>query len=242
MNFELKLEKFSGPMEKLLELIEEKKLETREVSLAQVTDDFLEYLKSLSEKEVDIRLIADFIAVASRLILIKSKFLLPDLTLTSEEEEQIKDLEGRLRLYQEIKPTLKIIAQLWRGRSKAFGRAYFLDRGDVSGVFYPGEKLSLEPLIASLDKLFDGLHIFELETQTIREKIITIEEKIEEIVKRLEIELETRFADLSNAKARTEIIAIFLAVLHLARERLISLEQSGHFSDIIIRKHEARNT
>ncbi len=73
MPYELKLEKFSGPLEKLLELIEERKLAVSEVSLAQVTDDFLKYLKTLTDAHADLRMIADFIVTASRLILIKSK-------------------------------------------------------------------------------------------------------------------------------------------------------------------------
>ena len=84
--YELKLEKFSGPLEKLLELIEEQKLDVNEVSMANVTDDFLKYLDEFrkegahaEEFRADLRLLADFIAVASRLIFLKSKYLLPNI-------------------------------------------------------------------------------------------------------------------------------------------------------------------
>lgn len=242
MNYELKLEKFSGPLDKLLELIEERKFDVSELSLAQVTDDFLKYLRSLSaEKEPDIRLIADFIAVASRLILIKSKHILPDLTLTGEEEAEIKDLERRLRLYSELKPMTKNVARLWSGKKTSFGRPYFLELGSSSGVFYPGENLDLGAILAELVKLFESIKRLELETGTIKEKIITIEEKIKEITERLRSEKETKFANLASAKTKQEIIALFLAILHLAREQLVFLEQAERFSDIIIRKQEARN-
>src|SRR3990172_7210791 len=145
MAYEFNLDKFNGPLDKLLELIEDKRLSITEVSLAQVTDDFLNYIRSISSSEPDIRLIADFIAVASRLILIKSKFLLPGLSMTGEEEAEIKDLEKRLKLYQEIKPALKIISELWKGKKTSVGRPYFLETSGFGsgGVFYPGENLDI---------------------------------------------------------------------------------------------------
>ncbi len=241
MPYELKLEKFTGPLEKLLELIEERKLEVTEISLAQVTDDFLKYLKTLTDARVDLRMIADFIVTASRLILIKSKYLLPSLSLTGEEEADIKDLASRLKLYQELKPAMKVLAQLWKSNGQEFSRPYFLARGFApegadSGIFYPGEELDITNLAGALTNVFESLQAFTMETETIREKIVTLEEKMQEIIERFRAETETNFKDLSNAKSRGEIIVIFLAVLHLAREQLILLEQSDYFSDIIIRK------
>ena len=84
------MEQFSGPLEKLLELIEAEKMDMNEVSMAKVTDGFLKYLgkvpKGRQEGEerfrVDLRILADFISVASKLIFLKSKYILPGLTLT----------------------------------------------------------------------------------------------------------------------------------------------------------------
>ena len=268
MTYEIKLEKFSGPLEKLLELMEERKLAINEVSLAQVTDDFLTYLRSLTNADsawIDaeensaqrssapdlhprdsasrLRTIADFIVVASRLILIKSKYLLPDLTLTGEEEEDIKDLQYRLRLYQELKPAMKVLQGLWRKKNTEFSRPYFLARGfapDASqtGIFYPGDELSIEMLAGALQNVFETIQTYQFETQTIREKIVSIEEKMKEIVERLGMEVETSFARLSSSKSRTEIILIFLAILHLAREQLIFLEQAEQFSEITIKQSD----
>ena len=239
--YELKLEKFNGPLEKLLELIEARQMEITQISLAQVTDDFLKYLKTLSGEKVDMRLIADFVAVASRLILIKSKYLLPDLTLTEEEESGMQDLERRLKIYQELKPTLKILAKLWGGGQKEFSRAYFMLGGlgtgvGGSGFFYPGEKLEIVGLLESLKNIFKDLDDFHVETKVIREKIVTIEEKMQEVIGRIQKVTESSLKNLSSAKSRSELIITFLAILHLAREQLISLEQNEAFSDIVIRK------
>jgi len=241
MPYELKLKTFTGPLEKLLELIEERKLEISEVSMAQVTDDFLKYLKTLTDGHADLRMIADFIVTASRLILIKSKYLLPDLTLTGEEETQIKDLESRLRLYQKLKPAMKMLAKLWSANGQEFSRPYFLSRGfeaNPAGIFYPGGELDLTNLAGAMQNVFESIQALTMETETIREKIMTLEEKMAEIIERFKTATETNFANLSSAKSRGEIIIIFLAILHLAREQIIRLEQEKDFSDIIIRKSD----
>ena len=99
MPYELSLEYYKGPLDKLLELVEEKKLEITQISLAEVTADFLNYLKTLDESRANHSLIADFLVVASKLVLIKSKMLLPSLPLDEEEESDIRNLEERLKLF-----------------------------------------------------------------------------------------------------------------------------------------------
>jgi segregation and condensation protein A len=239
--YELKLEKFSGPLEKLLELIEARQMEITQISLAQVTDDFLKYLRTLSEEKMDMRLVADFISVASRLILIKSKHLLPDLALTEEEETGMKELERRLKIYQELKPALKILAKLWSGGEKELSRSYFMLGGlgtgeGGSGFFYPGEQLEVGGLFEAVKDIFKDLENFQLETKVVKEKIITIEEKMREIINRMQKEAESSLRALSGDKSRAERVITFLAILHLAHEQLVLLEQKTAFSDIIIRK------
>lgn len=241
MTYELKLEKFTGPLEKLLELIEERKMEIAEVSLAAVTDDFLDYLRKL--EKVEMPMLADFIVVASRLVLLKSRSLLPGLELSGEEEEDIHELEWRLRIYKEIKPMIKFLAAEWHKRQGEFSRPYFLEGGfspmssaGAEGIFFPGSKLNLEELAGALTGIIQSFKSLNLETETIKEKIISLEEKIQEVMARLQSRGEDSFQELAEAKHRAEVIIIFLAILHLAREKLVQLEQKGHFSDIMITK------
>jgi segregation and condensation protein A len=244
MSYSLNLQKFQGPVEKLLELIEEKKLEINEISLAKVTDDFLTYLETITITDKDgekqdaesrMRLLADFIVVASRLIFIKSKSLLSDLALTQEEEAGIKDLEERLKFYREFKPGMKVIDALWKSKTAEFGRPYFMNISDTITIFYPGKSLESTKLTASLKKILESLERSVIENQTIKEKIISIEEKIKEVIERLKSIKETTFSGLSDTKSRSETIIIFLAILHMAREQEIFLEQKVHFSDIMIK-------
>lgn len=251
MEYEIQLEKWSGPLQKLLELIEAEELSVNEVSIAKVTDGFLKYLEKFrmgggdhEEKfRVDLRILADFISVASKLIFLKSKHLLPGFLLTKEEEADIKDLEERLKIYAQLKPAQKHMHKLWRGNHRSYSRPYFLGRGaglaPGQTFFYPGNALTIERLEGALGKIFDTVKAYAFETETIKEKIITLEEKIAEVVARVREEGGVRFEKLSSEKSRAEMIVIFLAILHLAREQLVLLEQMGNFSDIMVRKHEA---
>lgn len=248
MNYEIKLEQWSGPLEKLLELIEAEKLDINEVSMAKVTDGFLKYLERFKQSgegeekfRVDLRVLADFIAIASRLIFLKSKYLLPGLALTPDEEADIKDLEERLKIYQQLKPALAHLHKLWKTSHKSYSRPYFLGRGagfaGGAHIFYPGEDLDRGGMHGALLKIFETVQAYAFETEVIREKIITLEEKISEVLGRIQAEGNLQFKHLSEKKSRAEAIVVFLAILHLAREQLVVLEQLSSFSDIIVKKN-----
>src|SRR6478609_2971026 len=97
MDFAVKTPVYEGPLDLLLDLVEKRKLFVSDVSLAQVTDDFIKYIES--HEEFPISESAEFIVIASTLMLVKSRSLLPMLELTQEEEASIEDLEKRLVLY-----------------------------------------------------------------------------------------------------------------------------------------------
>lgn len=242
--YELRLENFTGPLEKLLELIEEKHLEITQVSLAAVTEDFLKYISSL--KKVEFPLLADFIAVASRLVLLKSKSLLPDLELSEEDEEGIKDLEHRLKLYNELKPATKIIARLWREKNWELSRTYFFE-GTFSkhssanyfsayDFFYPGANLEIQAILKAIRQVAESFEGVKVEAEIIKERVVSLEDKIKDVIEWIEARVSGSFRNLSSAKTKSEVIIIFLAILHLAREQLVHLEQSDYFSDIMITK------
>ena len=138
--FVVKTEKFEGPIELLLEMIETRKLPINDISLSEVADDFLDYLKEggvLSLEET-----ANFVVIASTLLLIKSASLLPGFQLTAEEEENVSDLKRRLAIYQIIKEVA--------GQIKAsYGRAVIFFREDQAGerisVFSPSENILTVP-------------------------------------------------------------------------------------------------
>lgn len=107
--FNIKTEQFSGPLDLLLRLIEERNLQITDISLSNVTNEYLEYIK---QAESSTNELADFLVIASTLILIKSKAILPTLELSSEETEEILDLKERLILYKIFKQKTQNILDL----------------------------------------------------------------------------------------------------------------------------------
>ncbi len=228
--YELRLEEFSGPLEKLLTLIEEQKLEINRVSLAKVTAEFLKYLESL--EKVEPRLLADFIAVAAKLILIKSHTLLPELKLAEEEEREIADLEARLKFYREFRGSEEHVKSLWQKRA-SFGRAYLMN---LPPGFYLSQKLSPADLLKEMEKIANELASWLPEVRREEVKLITLEEKLSELMGRLDKALTSSFNDIAKGKEPREVIVLFLALLHLLKEAVIRVEQEKLFAEIKIIK------
>ncbi|MDO8430453.1 MAG: segregation/condensation protein A, partial [Candidatus Taylorbacteria bacterium] len=135
--FKIKTPDFEGPLDLLLNLVEKRKLFINDISLSQVTDDFIAYIQSFPAMPIADS--AQFILIASTLLLIKSKSLLPSLTLTEEEEEGIHDLETRLKIYQRIKDASVNIKDL-------FGKKIFFSQSQsrsIEPIFSPHESMNL---------------------------------------------------------------------------------------------------
>lgn len=228
MPFEIKLDVFSGPLQKLLELIESRKLEVTTLSLAEITGEFLDYVAKIDNAEP--KVLADFVSVAAKLLLIKSKKLIPDLELTAEEEAGIADLEERLKIYQEFKAAEKNIDILWFSNQRSFSRDFAAGTGRPI-IFYPASNFSVS-LIA---KTFSGLYnIFATEQkEEVEHKLINFEKYVADLVDRIK-GATFKFKDLSKNKQHQEIIILFLALLHLLKDNAIKVEQEGQFGEIII--------
>lgn len=236
MVYELEMESYRGPLEKLLELVEEKKLEVTAVNLAEVTADFLAYLNKLEEEKRDRGLIADFLAVASKLVLIKSKVLLPSLPLSEEEEGDIKNLEARLRLYRELKRTQAHIKAGWHEVPAMREREFLMS---ASAIFYPPKGVDANALRASVGKIFGEFEKLLRPVETVKREIVNLKTKIGEVLARI-TEHAASFKALRNGASRSEVVVLFLAILHLIKEQLVDAEQDGGFGDILIAKNGGR--
>ena len=185
--YQINTKQFNGPIETLLQLIEERKLEVTQVSLALVTDDFLKFVQQMNESgkersEEETRFLSDFVAVASRLLLIKSKALLPSLEISSEEADDIKDLEHRLKFYQQFKPAMIAMKELYEKKMVAISRPLLLGR---PVIFYPAPEITTPALHETMTRLVETLKQATLETRTVENVVIKLEEKIEEILDRV---------------------------------------------------------
>lgn len=234
--YKIKTNAFEGPFHLLLSLIEERKFFINDLSLAQVTEDYLNYVKKLGE--LNPSEISNFIVVAATLILIKSKSLLPNLNLTSEEESDIHNLEKRLKLYE-------LYTKLGGHIKNMFGEKIIfapLERKSKVLVFLPDDQITKKSMMAfvhaALGKVPKKVFLPEVEVK----KVVSIEEMISKLMERIEKTLQMNFKDFAgNAKTREEkvvVIISFLAMLELVRRGILHVVQEGSFKDIIIKKQE----
>ncbi len=240
--FQVTTGEFSGPLDKLLELIEAKKLDITQVSLAEVTGDFIIYVESLkvsapssgdgADEHADTRVLAEFLVVASQLILIKSKMLVPDAPISDEEQETIIDLERRLKLYRELKPLFVVLKATWASSPRLFSRQAY---AAMAPMFYPAPNATPEALVNAMTHLVSSLGSLATEKETIEHQIISLEEKITELLTTITERAQT-FSDVVSQKSRQESVVLFLALLHLLRDHRLSAQQDGIFNDIAIQK------
>lgn len=239
--YQVNLDKFSGPMDLLLSLVEEKKMVIGEIVLSQVTDQFLEYLKQLQD-DVSMeyqRILADFLVVASRLILIKSRTLLPNLVLSQEEEGDIKELEERLKAYQEIKIWGHELGKWAKNQISYFSRESYLN---LPIIYYPPQNTSSENLYKIYESFLNTLpQIEKLEEQNMR-RVVTLDQKIQELKARITTAVEASFSDISGGvKNKIDVILNFLAILMLFRSSVLELSQDELFGDIKIKQRVEYN-
>jgi segregation and condensation protein A len=228
--FNVQLEKFEGPLDLLLKLIEERQLDITRLNLAKVADDYLEYIRA--NENIDLESLADFVNIASRIILIKSHSILPTLEITQDEEKEIVDLENQLKEYQKFKIAAEKIGRMREGNKFSISRDYLLG---VAASFSAPKNINKFDLKKAFLRIISEIVLPEkLPEESVRE-IVTLEDKIEELKNSLQKRVETSFREISqSASDKVEIIVAFLAMLEMVKQRIIDVEQSSLFEDIKI--------
>lgn len=227
-SFIIKSEAFEGPLDLLLSLVEKRKLFINDIALAKVTDDFINHIKNFEKLPMEDS--ASFILIASTLLLIKSKSLLPALTLTEEEEVEIHDLETRLKIYQRIKDASLHIKDI-------FGKEIIFQRSQtpkIDPIFSPHESMNLLSLAQSIRDMINSLPKKENIPKAVVRKVISLEETIDNLTKRITSGLKMKFSDFASVhkEEKVNIIVSFLAMLELVKQGVIHVTQENHFGDI----------
>lgn len=227
--YQVKLQKFQGPLDLLLQLIEAEELLINEVALSSVTEQYVQHLRGIEEKNPEE--LADFLLVAAKLLLIKSRVLLPEIDLGQEDDGM--SLEEQLRLYREYAVASREVHKLIGRHRFAFSR----ERAPFQeGVFAPPEHLTAEKLRnAFLDVLEAIEPVLEIPKAALS-RVISIKDKISELRALFLERAQISFASiLRHAKNKTEIIVSFLALLELIKQKTVTVSQENLFGDINIK-------
>jgi len=226
-SFQLQLAVFEGPLDLLLYLIDKNELDITAVSLVQVTDQYLSYLRSAHQ--IDAAALAEFIAIGARLIYMKSKALLPQPQPEGEEEDFGEDLVRQLREYKRFKEAAAHLREIEESGMRAYPRlapppSLPLPTG-LDGV-------TLDTLLRIVQEVLERQPDEPPEIVVERHEV-TVADKVAALSEQLGRGRRVSFrAFISSCRSRVEVIVAFLAVLELIKGLMLRAEQDKLFGDI----------
>lgn len=222
---------FEGPLDLLLQLIEEQKLDITQVSLAAVTEQYLTALQEIGGN-LSAAALADFLAVAARLLLIKSRTLLPYLQPPGVDEGA--ELERQLKLYREYYLAAQQVNTRLRQKRFSFARERILAK-DVPTGFTPPPNITAEKLSRVFAEVIAALPPVLAVAHSKIGSTISIQEKIQQLRDMIWKQAKLSFSQLlAQAQDRTEVIVSFLAILELTKQRHVMVQQDDLFQEIVI--------
>ncbi len=240
MSVKYKLEIFEGPLDLLLHLIDKNEIDIHDIPIAQITEQYMEYVQTMQQLELEVT--SEFLVMAATLLSIKSKLLLPKppkIELEGFEEDEIdprEELVMKLIEYRKYKSMAEQLREMEVARS----------------LIYSREPQDLSPFLPeTTDNPLKGVHLADLmlafqrtlkrltsrnRVARIRRDEISVKDRITEIVRLLEASREpVLFSSLfAGDRVREEMVVTFLAILELMKMKQINCQQSGLFDDIMI--------
>lgn len=229
----LATDSYEGPFELVLDLIEKKKLSINELSLAQITDEYIAHVRNKPSFPMDDA--AEFISVAATLLVIKSKSLIPELELDDEEREDVSEFEQRLREYERFR-------SFSRELSRLFGRNVLIAAGERSlePIFSPSRDLTADLLRSAMCDVLSEKEVEAALPEARVRSTVTLEEMMERLLVRIQQKVHMSFSEFSrDSKERVEILVSFLALLELIKQGNVEAEQFGAFGEIEIKNTTA---
>lgn len=232
--YKIKLQDFEGPFDLLLFFVRRDELDIYDIPIARITKEFLEYIQIMQMLDLDIA--GDFIVMASTLMQIKARMLLPRDTDGEEEEEDPRaDLVRRLLEYKRYKEMSYKLARLESRQSKHFSRTNFqydereIEEDEDETIM---KKVTLFDLISAFQRAIDKMP--RIRHHDIEKVPVTVEEQMTLIHNRIMKEGKIGFYRLISNMRRIEIVVTFIALLEMARANEISFEQSIPYEDFVI--------
>jgi len=234
-SFAIKTNIFEGPLDLLLRLVEERKLPINDVSLSEITESYMHHMQSLTLPPY--ATITSFLAVASTLLLIKAKSLLPLLKLTEEETQDIDELKRRLLVYQHIQSLIPIIEENF-GKNSSYHPRHTVD---VGPTFVPHESITVQSLLENIQNIIQQIPKPDIQATAQLKKAINLKDILEDLAKRVEKGIQSSFQSFTQSQNHTDsksekifIVVSFLALLELVKDGIIHVLQNNRFQDITI--------
>lgn len=245
MSYTVKLKSFEGPMDLLYHLIEKNKIDIYDIPIYEITEQYLEYLDEI--RDLNLGVTSEFILMASTLLEIKSKMLLPKTELQKEEDDPREDLVKRIIEYKKY----RLASDELKERNSVYSKLYYKLKEDV---LIEEDDLELDGL--DIDMLLESYKkvVLRYERQKAREKElereedelvqrvqrdgISIEESMDKIRDRLEVQGSIKMLEafeLMGELDKNKIVTAFLAILELIKRKELTFYQDESFGEVVIK-------
>jgi segregation and condensation protein A len=243
IHYNVKIDAFEGPLDLLLHLINRLEIDIYDIPVAQITEQYLIYIKTMTELKLDIA--SEFLVMAASLLAIKSKMLLPkheeeldefDSDMTYEEDPR-DELVERLIEYRKYKEAAQDLKSLEEERGLMYTKPPS-DLSDLAKEKQPEKtevNITLYDMLAAFQKLLRRKKLQRPMATKITRQEISIETRMNEIMRELKhLKGRKNFNDLFTIPAKEHIVVTFLAVLELIKRKEIDVEQYENFGDIFV--------
>ena len=232
MNF--KINEFEGPLDLLLHLIKENKMDIMNIEIEQITEQYISYLNE--QEKMNLEIASEYLVMASELIELKSKLLLPNPKTDEESEEEIdprEELVNRLLEYQAYKEITKVLKEKEELRKEIYTKSPENIKQYVEEETKLSSDITLDDLVEAFKKYLER----KKESKPLKTKVTTNEISVSS--RRLEIKsiLKKRpkisFFELFPVLNKEYVVATFLAILEMAKNKELRITQEKNFDDII---------
>ena len=234
MNIEFKINDFEGPLDLLLHLIKESKMDIMNIEISSITDQDIAFLNK--QEEMNLEVSSEYLLLASELLEIKSRMLLPNEKVESEEQEEIdprEELVNRLLEYQAYKDITKVLHEKEALRKDIYTKSPENIKNYIDEEKVINSNVSLDDLISAFQKYYQR----KIDNKPLKTKItvneISVSSRRHDIKRLLKSRKKMSFFELFPVLNKEYVVATFLAVLEMVKEQEITITQDKAFSDII---------
>ena len=237
MNYTIEINNFEGPLDLLLHLIKKAELDICEISIVEITKQYLDYINLMESMNLNIA--SEYLTMAAELIEIKSSILLPKKKIDNEddyEEDPKENLINRLIEYEKYKEVTEVLKKYEQDRKELYTKKptdleiYNTVTNEIS------ENFDLNDLMSALNKMLDRKKLDKPLNTKITNREYSITERSNQIKNILKNKKQVEFTDLFDIYSKDYIVITFLSILTMARHQEISITQDKNFGKIMIER------
>ena len=233
MNIEFKINEFEGPLDLLLHLIKESKMDIMNIEIEEITKQYMDYLEE--QEKMNLEIASEYLVLASELLEIKSKMLLPSYKDENEEEEEDprEELINRLLEYQAYKEITKVLQEKESLRREIYTKSPENIKNYIDEVKEINIDVSLDDLVEAFKRYLQR----KQDNKPLKTKVtvneISVSSRRHDIKRLLKTKKKVSFFELFPVISKEYVVATFLAILEMAKSQELRITQNDTFDDII---------